>query len=813
MRTSAWRALRAVSKNQHPKACRFVAGRRSPHAKQKLHPSPSLRRDDDPAEPTWNTVQEPPNELARPQETSIEADGLIYSPEGPPENPRPKDRSNYGSASRRAGRNIRKVKELPPVHIPPWFLERNVRLREAQANIRWNINPTNGNVDKNDSNPTSSAPSITVTTSAEPGSGNEGEYIKKSEPHTQETGGRERKESNNTGDATLEPTVFMDEEAKTVPFQLDTSNMREIFSMVSAGLQVPQWQRAELTASPKPHLVLFCPKDGTSYFLETLGRALAAQNGTDFLQLNAQDIAEIGGDYIDDASEFKASTLSSLGYDAPLVAGPRYQHSPDENAEEDDFDEPEEEEMETEQDQNRPRPVQLGHGPRFGAIHVSAFPGGIQDVLKSLIPAAGPQPGKPLLMRPVQQPKDITPELKMGHLVETLLNVVEMKRVTQKSTADSSAAPELSESTGQSNAISNETEVGSTRLSSSSGTERGSEGLIVLIQDYPQINSTVNGGKFLDKLHEVVDMRRREGQKVLIIGTASSKDLMPSFSRSGVNQVQNEPSDGPTRTIVTPILEFGPGYDTFAQEHKRKMEETNSRHIRDMLRRTAPSFAQVAPVVMDWKLEIDSKSSFLSGLGESIWSMDRTNRVATTALGLLDESQEMTSKHIERALELIDSSDNAKTKWITKEKEQPKKRTTEPGPTIDEDSKERVRKLRKTCNTHEKKLLNGVVNAEAIRTSFADVQAPPSTIDALKTLTSLSLVRPDAFKYGVLATDRIPGLLLYGPPGTGKTLLAKAVAKESGATVLEVSGSGMGFSFFQIVPWLIVHRYLRHVCR
>jgi ATP-dependent 26S proteasome regulatory subunit len=62
-------------------------------------------------------------------------------------------------------------------------------------------------------------------------------------------------------------------------------------------------------------------------------------------------------------------------------------------------------------------------------------------------------------------------------------------------------------------------------------------------------------------------------------------------------------------------------------------------------------------------------------------------------------------------------------------------------------------------------------------------------VEALKTLTSLSITRPEAFTYGVLKTDKIPGLLLYGPPGTGKTLLAKAVAKESGATVLEVSGS------------------------
>ena len=801
MRASAWRALRAVSKNQHPKSCRFVAGRRCPHSKQRFHTSPCLRRDDDPAEPTWNTVQEPPNELARPQETPIEADGLVYSPEGAPENPRPKDRSNYGSASRRAGRNIRKVKELPPVHIPPWFLERNVRLRESQAQVRWNISPTNRNVDENDLNPPSSASSITADGLAEPGSGNKSEDIKASGNRSRETTGTVRKESNSTGDAALEPTIFVDEEAKTVPFQLDTSSMREIFSVVSAGLQVPQWQRAKVTASPKPHLVLFCPKDGTSYVLEILGRALAAQNCTDFVRLNAQDIAEIGGDYIDDASDFKASTLSSLGYDAPLVAGTRYQHNSDEDAEDDEFDEPDEEEMETEADQNRGRPVQMGHGPRFGAIHVGAFPGGIQDVLKSLIPAAGPQLGKPLLMQPVQQPKDITPDLKMGLLVETLLNTVETKRVAQRSVPDSSKEQDSAGSTEKPDVSSNEPQVSPTRPLLSPSTERGSEGLVVLVQDYPQINSTVNGAKFLDKLHEVVDMRRKEGQKVLIIGTASSKELMPSFSRSGVNEVQHEPRGGPTRTIVTPILEVGSGYDTFAQEHKRKIQVTNLRHIRDMLRRTAPNFAKVAPVVMDWKLEIDSKSSFLSGLGESIWSMDKTNRVATTALGLLDDSQEMTSKHIEQALELIESSDSAKAKWVTKEKEQPKKRKTEgPGPTIDEESKERMRKLRKTCNSHEKKLLNGVVNAEAIRTSFADVQAPSSTIDALKTLTSLSLVRPDAFKYGVLATDRIPGLLLYGPPGTGKTLLAKAVAKESGATVLEVSGSGMSLLSLPKIP-------------
>ncbi|KAG5981938.1 hypothetical protein E4U55_002472 [Claviceps digitariae] len=92
-------------------------------------------------------------------------------------------------------------------------------------------------------------------------------------------------------------------------------------------------------------------------------------------------------------------------------------------------------------------------------------------------------------------------------------------------------------------------------------------------------------------------------------------------------------------------------------------------------------------------------------------------------------------------------------------------------------------------NEYERRISSGQINRENLRTTFADVHAPPETISALKLLTSLALVRPDAFAYGVLSQDRIPGCLLYGPPGTGKTMLAKAVAKESGANMLEISGA------------------------
>ena len=771
MRTPAWRVLRTVASSSYLRPCRFVAGRRLSPSQHNFHTSHCRRREDDHAEAAWNNVAEEPQLSGKLDsiEDTLGNIRLDLPDDGPERPPRPKDKSNYGSASRRAGRNKR-VKELPPVNIPPWFLERNIVLRDGRAHLHGNVLQNLKGTGSHSSNQSLRGEALAVAVDGE-----------------KNTEGSESGRPSN-GVPEFTETNVQSKESRASTLEIGKSNMQEILSVVSAGLQIPSVQRAEVAASFKPHVVLFCPKDGASHFLDTVGLYLAVDNSTDYLRLNAQDIAEIGGDYLDEPGKFRGNTLSSLGYDAQLVTSARNVQQPQDPAEEDDYDEGEEDDS----DRSRKQPSSFGQGgqPEIRAIHVGTFSGDFQDLFKPLSQPGGfPQPAKSFGAQPPPKPKDTTPELKMSLLVETLLNASEIKREIESSNKGVNESCESHESPKENN-DSSET-LGSNRavFQPADIAERGSEGLIVLIEDYPQINTTISGGKFLDKLHEFVDARRREGQRILIIGTASSKELMPSFSRSGVNDVQSEPRNGPTRTIITTITEKSPD-QTFAQEQKRKMKETNMRHLRDMLRRIAPVPAQTAPVTLDWDLDIDSKSGFLSGLDEHIWPMDRVNRAVTTALGLLEGSEEMTSRHLEEALELIESSDSAKVHWVTSEREQEKKRTGLAGSVSEVDSKERMRKLRKNCNDHERKLLNGVVDPESIRTTFADVRAPPETIDALKTLTSLSLIRPDAFTYGVLATDRIPGLLLYGPPGTGKTLLAKAVAKESGATVLEVSGSG-----------------------
>ncbi|MBI2669491.1 AAA family ATPase [Candidatus Woesearchaeota archaeon] len=59
--------------------------------------------------------------------------------------------------------------------------------------------------------------------------------------------------------------------------------------------------------------------------------------------------------------------------------------------------------------------------------------------------------------------------------------------------------------------------------------------------------------------------------------------------------------------------------------------------------------------------------------------------------------------------------------------------------------------------------------------------------EELKEVIELPLKKPELFERVGIKPPK--GVLLYGPPGTGKTLLAKAVAKSTDATFIEVTGS------------------------
>ncbi|KAF8013357.1 hypothetical protein BT93_I1256 [Corymbia citriodora subsp. variegata] len=97
-------------------------------------------------------------------------------------------------------------------------------------------------------------------------------------------------------------------------------------------------------------------------------------------------------------------------------------------------------------------------------------------------------------------------------------------------------------------------------------------------------------------------------------------------------------------------------------------------------------------------------------------------------------------------------------------------------------------------NEFEKRIRPEVIPANEIGVSFGDIGALDETKESLQELVMLPLRRPDLFHGGLLKPCR--GILLFGPPGTGKTMLAKAIAKEAGASFINVSMSTITSKWF-----------------
>ncbi|KAI7089072.1 AAA-domain-containing protein [Hortaea werneckii] len=353
-----------------------------------------------------------------------------------------------------------------------------------------------------------------------------------------------------------------------------------------------------------------------------------------------------------------------------------------------------------------------------------------------------------------------------------------------------------------------------------SGSLNGTPGqkTIIHLRDLKDLSRSHLGDAIVRKLVRIVQKKRRSGESVLIVGTTAQGQN--NIFMSGLR----EPEDFPFRTITVPppskeaapivtsevpTVKPAASAETLKNPGYRRILEINLRHVQSMLRRLRPS-TESDLLSHEAREQMSLQGSRL--LSERVLTLDEVQRVVLTAVGLsrsYAQSEDIKPVHVALAAYTTMRVDEAVQNWNTTsrltsfgKKDKPPGRQEGQEAHTDEGlgsnqkadrqkraGSKKIEEVKKNLNQHETKLLTGVADSQNIRTGFDDVHATPETIEALKTLTTLSLMRPEAFSYGVLASDRLPGLMLYGPPGTGKTLLAKAVAKESGATVLEISGA------------------------
>lgn len=508
---------------------------------------------------------------------------------------------------------------------------------------------------------------------------------------------------------------------------------QELYASVKAGMHLPLAKYANEPSVKRSHLMLQYPGDDGILFLDAVVKKLAQELGADLVTLSAQDIAQLCTEYdLEDIG--KTTQVRSLGYDLYHPPSSQSWLDPDE------FD-----------DEETPAP------------RSKRLPG--------------------LVISP---PIELPPRFKS--LVTTLedrLDDIRARKEDSRSTT-SNWAPLVSEIVSSPRKPTKRPTAPETPESSSAD-QPPRRGVIIQVQDYMDMQIPSEGARFINLLQQTIQDRRRGGSPVMLIGTASNK-IHGSASQEASRASETAGEDPLAKTlIVTPAGDPAATTKTFAEDRKARILDINVRHLQEMLRtRLGGQPVAVEDDIFgrrDWRLDPNLVKE--SGLDERYWLYSQVHWAVTLALGCVEANQPFGIEHLARGISLMHSSDTLKNKWLQVQG----KEITNKEEQSENKREQLLNSLKQSCNKYEKKLLNGVVDAQSIRTTFSDVHVPPETIEALRTLTSLSLVRPEAFTYGVLATDKIPGLLLYGPPGTGKTLLAKAVARESGATVLEVSGS------------------------
>jgi SpoVK/Ycf46/Vps4 family AAA+-type ATPase len=554
----------------------------------------------------------------------------------------------------------------------------------------------------------------------------------------------------------------------------------EVALSIATGLSPHPADQPWTWATYRTFLALYAPLDGSTDFLNQVVQSIAKSQGADVIHLSALDLADLSTSMPSwDGAPF-LSSLSSISYSThkAFAENQREEKEKDDEAEEDN-------DGQVQFIQVRGQPMGFRIDGNRGSRGGGYFMPHDRDVL-------------------------------MGQSIKELGRLL-----------DAAQAKRSAQTGGRTGSV----------------TDIEPRKLIICVSDFAELSYNEMGQAVLKALEDLVQGRRKkQGEEIMIIGTSSSSDtttkgianvqeqldagsestyyralIVPPFQEgrmidaqvpmSEVAEVIEEEQGTEQDQSLSEMQEINEMKETARDENDLREEEDpgavwekadahrifniNSRHLKTMISQfceARDSSALSIPLDLEQNIideyEIDTQ----------ILSLTDIHRIAVLTAGIQqikDSDAAISMNDIKLAMSMIDANytETMTPDFEYAEEDLESLALNPPRIIHDLDS------IKAKCSKWEKRLFHCIISPQQLSTTFSKVHTKPETIDALRTLTSMSLLRPDSFSYGVLQSESIPGVLLYGPPGTGKTLLAKAVAKESGATMLAITSSEINHKY------------------
>ncbi|KIK85956.1 hypothetical protein PAXRUDRAFT_831938 [Paxillus rubicundulus Ve08.2h10] len=97
---------------------------------------------------------------------------------------------------------------------------------------------------------------------------------------------------------------------------------------------------------------------------------------------------------------------------------------------------------------------------------------------------------------------------------------------------------------------------------------------------------------------------------------------------------------------------------------------------------------------------------------------------------------------------------------------------------------------------YERTIAKEVIHPDSISVCFQDIAGLDLIVSSLRESVLYPLMCPKIFASTSPLLTAPKGVLLYGPPGCGKTMIARALAKESGATFINIAASALTNKWF-----------------